>query len=84
MIYDQNSVVIYKRRTHFENDLCSVQRLLVELVTPDIRVKAIYAQNNPNGLRNRPLEKREAASTEQMRAMQTALAALDKRLAELE
>lgn len=60
------------------------QRLLVELVTLDIRTKAVFAQNNPDELRDKLLEKREAASMEQTRAMQTTLAALDKRLAELE
>ena len=60
------------------------QRLLVELVTLDIRTKAIFAQNNPNELRDKLLEKREAASVEQTRAMQTTLVTLDKRLAELE
>ena len=65
--------------THYIN-----QRLLTELVTLDIRAKAIFAQNNPNELRDKLLEKREAASMEQTKAMQTTLAALDKRLAELE
>lgn len=60
------------------------QRLLVELVTLDIRTKAVFAQNNPDELRDKLLEKREAASMEQTRAMQTTLAALDKRLVELE
>ena len=60
------------------------QRLLVELVTLDIRAKAIFAQNNPDELKAKLLNKREAASVEQTKAMQTALTALDKRLAELE
>ena len=60
------------------------QKLLVELVTLDIRTKACLAQNNPDELKAKLLEKREAASMEQTKAMRSALTALDKRLAELE
>ena len=60
------------------------QRLLVELVTLDIRTKACLAQNNPDELKAKLLEKRAAASMEQAKAMQATLDALDKRLAELE
>lgn len=60
------------------------QKLLVELVTLDIRTKACLAQNNPDELKAKLLEKRAAASMEQTKTMQTTMAALDKRLAELE
>ena len=60
------------------------QKLLVELVTLDIRTKAYLAQNNPDELKAKLLEKRAAASMEQTKAMQSTLTALDKRLVELE
>ena len=60
------------------------QRVLVDLVTMDIRSKAIYAMNDPEGLKAKILKAREAVSMEQTKAMQVSLNALDKRLGELE
>ncbi len=60
------------------------QRVLIELLLIDIRFKAMLAQKNPDALKEKILAQKNAASLEQMKTLQTAMAALDKRLAELE
>ena len=60
------------------------QRVLTELVLLDIRYKATLAQNSPPALREKILAQKNAASLEQTKTLRTTLAALDKRLAELD
>ncbi len=60
------------------------QRVLIELLLIDIRFKAILAQNSPDALKEKILAQKNAASLEQTKTLQMTMAALDKRLAELE
>ncbi len=60
------------------------QRVLVELLLLDIHAKAMLAQNSPAALKEKILAQKNAASMEQTKALRATLAAVDKRLAELE
>lgn len=60
------------------------QRVLVELLLLDIHAKAMLAQNSPAALREKIMAQKNAASMEQTKALRATLAAVDKRLAELE
>ena len=60
------------------------QKVLVDLVIIDIRTKAAYAMNDPEGLKDQILAKRKAAGIEKTKAMQNSLKALEKRLSELD
>ena len=60
------------------------QRVLVELLLLDIHAKAMLAQNSPAALKEKILAQKNAASMEQIKALRATLAAVDKRLAELE
>lgn len=60
------------------------QRLLVELLLIGIRFKAALSQNQPYVLKEKIMAQKNAASAEQTRTLKATLAALDKRLAELE
>ena len=57
---------------------------LTKLLLLDIRAKAMLAQNSPTALREKILAQKNAANLEQTKALQATLAALDKRLAELD
>ena len=59
------------------------QRVLIEVVLTDIRMKAEQARNNPAALIDRIQAQRRAASAEQMRQTRLLLAATEKRLTEL-
>ncbi len=59
------------------------QRVLIEVVLADIRMKAEQARNNPAALIDRIQAQRRAASAEQMKQTRLLLAATEKRLAEL-
>ena len=59
------------------------QRVLIEVVLTDIRMKAEQARNNPAALIDRIQAQRRAASAEQMKQTRLLLAATEKRLAEL-
>lgn len=60
------------------------QRMISEIVLLDIRIKAIWAQNDPTGLKEKVRKQKNSANTEQLRTLQATLAATEKRLAELE
>ena len=60
------------------------QRILIQLVLADIRLKAQYAQHDPERLKEIIRQKQNAASEEQRRAQQIQLRALEKRLTELD
>ena len=57
---------------------------LTKLLLLDIRAKAMLAQNSPTALKEKILAQKNAASLEQTKALRATLAAVDKRLAELE
>ena len=59
------------------------QRVLIEVVLADIRMKAEQARNNPAALIDRIQAQRRAASAEQMKQTRLLLATTEKRLAEL-
>jgi len=60
------------------------QRVLIELLLIDIRFKAMLAQNGPSALKEKILAQKNASNVEQAKTLQVTMAALDKRLAELE
>ena len=60
------------------------QRMLTELLLLDIRAKAMLAQNSPKDLKQKILAQKNAATLEQTKTLRATLAALDKRLAELD
>ena len=60
------------------------QKMLIQVVMTDIRCKAIWAQNSREMLREQILARKESASREKVRTLQAELAAIDKRLPELE
>lgn len=57
---------------------------MVELLLIGIRFKAALSQNQPYVLKEKIMAQKNAASAEQTRTLKATLAALDKRLAELE
>ncbi len=57
---------------------------LTKLLLLDIHAKAMLAQNSPAALKEKILAQKNAASMEQTKALLATLAAVDKRLAELE
>ena len=57
---------------------------LTKLLLLDIHAKAMLAQNSPAALKEKILAQKNAASLEQTKALRATLAAVDKRLAELE
>ena len=59
------------------------QRVLIEVVLADIRMKAEQARNDPAALIERIQAQRRAASAEQMKQTRLLLATTEKRLAEL-
>lgn len=59
------------------------QRVLIEVVLTDIRMKAEQARNDPDSLISRIQAQRKAASAEQMKQARTLLTAVEKRLSEL-
>lgn len=59
------------------------QRVLVEVVLSDIRMKAAWARNDPASLVSRIQAQRRAASAEQMKQAKLLLSATEKRLVEL-
>ena len=59
-------------------------KVLTKLLLLDIHAKAMLAQNSPAALKEKILAQKNAASLEQTKALRATLAALDKRLAELE
>lgn len=69
-------------------DACSShyinQKVLVQIVLTDIRCKALMAQNSREVLREQILAKKQSASMEKAKTLQTELSALDKRLVDLE
>lgn len=60
------------------------QRVLVDIVLLDIRLKSMWAQNNPEGLKEKIRKQKNAANAEQLRSLQATLTATEKRLTELE
>ena len=60
------------------------QRVLVDIVLLDIRLKSMWAQNNPEGLKEKIRRQKNSANAEQLRTLQATLAAAEKRLTELE
>ena len=58
--------------------------MLTKLLLLDIHAKAMLAQNSPAALKEKILAQKNAASLEQTKALRATLAAVDKRLAELE
>ena len=67
---------------------CSIHyincKVLTKLLLLDIHAKAMLAQNSPAALKEKILAQKNAASLEQTKALRATLAAVDKRLAELE
>lgn len=59
-------------------------KVLTKLLLLDIHAKAMLAQNSPTALKEKILAQKNAASMEQTKALRATLAAVDKRLAELE
>ena len=59
-------------------------KVLTKLLLLDIHAKAMLAQNSPAALKEKILAQKNAASMEQTKALRATLAAVDKRLAELE
>ena len=59
------------------------QRVLIEIVLADIRMKAEQAKTDPDSLISRIQAQRKAASAEQMKQTRTLLTAVEKRLSEL-
>ena len=59
-------------------------KVLTKLLLLDIHAKAMLAQNSPAALKEKILTQKNAASMEQTKALRATLAAVDKRLAELE
>ena len=59
-------------------------RVLTELLLLDIRYKAALAQNAPAALREKILAQKNAANLEQTKTLRATLAALEKRLVELD
>ncbi|MCM1025513.1 MAG: recombinase family protein, partial [Roseburia sp.] len=59
------------------------QRVLIEVVLADIRMKAEWARNDPAALVAQIQTQRRAASAEQMKQTRLTLTAIEKRLAEL-
>lgn len=59
-------------------------KTLTQLLLLDIRAKAMLAQKSPATLREKILAQKNAASLEQTKTLRATLAALDKRLAELD
>ena len=60
------------------------QRVLVDIVLLDIQLKAMWAQNNPEGLKEKIRKQKNSANAEQLRSLQATLTAAEKRLTELE
>ena len=67
---------------------CSIHyidcKVLTKLLLLDIHAKAMLAQSSPAALKEKILAQKNAASLEQTKALRATLAAVDKRLAELE
>lgn len=59
-------------------------KVLAELLLIDIRYKAMLAQNSPAALKEKILAQKNAASLEQTKTLRATLAAVEKRLVELE
>ena len=59
------------------------QKTLIQVVLMDIRTKAMWAQNDPGSLVAQIQTQRKAASDEQMKQTKILLAAIEKRLGEL-
>ena len=59
------------------------QKVLIQVILSDIRMKAERARNDPSGLIAQIQAKRRAASAEQMKQTKLLLSAIEKRLAEL-
>ena len=59
------------------------QKVLIEVVLSDIRMKAEQARSDPDSLISRIQAQRRAASAEQMKQTKSLLTAVEKRLAEL-
>lgn len=59
-------------------------RVLTEIVLTDIRQKALMAQRDPKHMRALILKQHNTALAEQTQTLRTSLAALDKRIAELD
>ena len=59
-------------------------RVLTEVVLTDIRQKAAMAQRDPEHMRSLILKQQNTALAEQTQTLRTSLAALDKRIAELD
>ena len=59
------------------------QRVLIEVVLTDIRMKAERARNDPASLIDQIQTQRRAATSEQIKRARTTLTAVEKRLAEL-
>lgn len=60
------------------------ERVISEIVLIDIRLKAMLAQNNPSALKEHIRKQKQSADAEQIHSLQNTLAAIEKRLSELE
>lgn len=60
------------------------QRVITNIVLLDIRLKAMWAQNNPEDLKEKIRRQKHSAEAEQLRSLQGTLVATEKRLSELE
>lgn len=60
------------------------QRVITDIVLLDIRLKAMWAQNDPDRLREKIQKQKHTAGAEQLRSLQGTLTATEKRLSELE
>ncbi|MCD7802321.1 MAG: recombinase family protein, partial [Clostridiales bacterium] len=60
------------------------QRVITNIVLLDIQLKAIWAQNDPETLREKIRQQKHAADAEQLRSLKGSLTAIEKRLSELE
>ena len=60
------------------------QKALIHVVLADIRSKAIYAQNSRSELREKILAQKESAGRDRAKMFQAELAAIDRRLPELD
>lgn len=60
------------------------QKVLEQIVLIDIRLKAMMAQNDPSGLKERIRSQKLSADAEQLHSLQSTLNAVDKRLFDLD
>ncbi|MCD7856299.1 MAG: recombinase family protein [Clostridiales bacterium] len=60
------------------------QRVITNIVLLDIQLKAMWAQNNPEDLKEKIRQQKHAADAEQIRSQKAMLSSIEKRLSELD